>query len=95
MKKIDTSGHYPYRELFTVSVNTQKLCYTAVGVDADGNYILHKSGTSNNSSGYGSWDEYYFLSKSEYERYAGSSRGYVGAPNPAPKVSKKKSKRRR
>jgi len=71
MKKIITNGRHPYRELFTVSVNTQKLSFKAVGIDDEGNYILHESSTYNMGNAYGSSDDYYILSKSEYEALKG------------------------
>ena len=72
MKKIETSTHLATKHLFDVMVDTNKLCYEAIEQDEDGNYILHKSRTVNQSSGYGEESEYYLLTPEEAEQYKNS-----------------------
>ena len=69
MKKIETDTHLATKHLFNVMVDKEKLCYEAVEVDKSGNYILHKSYTVNQGSGYGEESEYYLLTTEEYEQY--------------------------
>ena len=49
------------KELFTVSVDRNKLTYETIEQDASGRIILHKSKTTNRGSGYGEEDEYRVL----------------------------------
>ena len=67
MIKIDTDIHYPYKKLFDVLIDTNKLCFETVGRDGEGRLILHKSRTVNMSSAYGEENDYYVLSQEEFE----------------------------
>ena len=69
MKKSGGKKRRQTKELFTVSVDKNKLSYETIEQDESGRIVLHKSKTTNRGSGYGEEDEYYVLSKEEYERY--------------------------
>ena len=69
MRKINTNTHLRTKHLFDVKIDTNKLYFEAVEQDEDGNYILHKSFTINQSSGYGEESEYYLLTPEEYQQY--------------------------
>ena len=69
MEKIETNSRYDYKKLFDALIDKEKLCSETVGIDEFDNYILHKSGTGNNSSAYYTWDEYYVLTEDEYREY--------------------------
>lgn len=69
MRKINTRIHLRTKHLFDVKIDSNKLYFEAVEQDEDGNYILHKSFTINQSSGYGEESEYYLLTPEEYEQY--------------------------
>lgn len=71
MKKIMTNGRLSYRKIADIVIDRNRLYSETIGVDADGNYILHKSTTINMGSGYGDDNEYFYLSKSEYQRLLG------------------------
>jgi len=69
MRKINTNTHLRTKHLFDVKIDTNKLYFEAVEQDEDGNYILHKSFTINQSGGYGEESEYYLLTPEEYQQY--------------------------
>ncbi len=71
MKKIVTNGRLSYKKIADIVVDRKRLYSETIGVDAHGNYILHKSTTTNRSSGYGDDNEYYYLSAAEYKRLLG------------------------
>ena len=75
MRKINTRTHLRTKHLFDVKIDTNKLYFEAVEQDEDGNYILHKSFTINQGSGYGEESEYYLLTQDEYEQYRRSYGG--------------------
>ena len=75
MRKINTNTHLRTKHLFDVKIDTNKLYFEAVEQDEDGNYILHKSYTINQGSGYGEESEYYLLTQEEYEQYRRSYGG--------------------
>ena len=74
MKRIETNGHLSYKKIADVVIDTKRLYSETIGIDKDGNYILHKSSTINMSSGYGESSEYFILSEQEFKRYRGSHR---------------------
>ena len=78
MKKINTRIHLRTKHLFDVKIDTNKLYFEAVEQDEEGNYILHKSYTINQSSGYGEESEYYLLTLEEYEQYRSRYGGSLG-----------------
>ncbi len=88
MKKIETRTHLATRHLFDVMVDRNRLCYEAIEQDENGNYILHKSYTINQSSGYGEESEYYLLTQEEYNQY--KNRGPQGNSNKAKQPIKAK-----
>ncbi len=69
MKKINTRTHLSTKHLKTVKVDTQRLYSETIEEDDEGNIILHKSFTTNMSSGYGEESEYYILSPEECQKY--------------------------
>lgn len=69
MKKIKTNTHLGYKRVRDVVVDTNRLYSETIGIDSEGNYILHKSYTTSNSSGYGEESEYFYLSPDEAKRY--------------------------
>ena len=69
MKKINTDKHLSTKKLFDVLIDTRRLYFESVEEDDQGNIILHKCSTINMGSGYGTSDEYFYLTHEEYEQY--------------------------
>ena len=69
MKKIETNTHLRYKKIKDVVIDRNRLYSETIGIDSDGNYILHKSRTINMSSGYGEESEYFILSPDEFKHY--------------------------
>ena len=87
MKKIETNTHLSYKTVRDVVVDRSSLYSETIGIDDDGNYILHKSYTVNCGSGYGEESEYYQLSKEEASSYVSD---HVQETVWAPKVTSDK-----
>lgn len=68
MERLETEDRLDYKKLFTALVDTSKLICEHVGL-FDGDYILDRDITINNSSGYGTRNEYYLLTPDEYIGY--------------------------
>ncbi len=66
MKSIGTDSHYDYKKLFDAATGEDISRRETVGLDGDGNYILHVAETKNIGSACSEVDEYYILSASEY-----------------------------
>ncbi len=73
MDMIYTEERLEYKRLFTVNVDKNKLICEYIGV-FEGGFILHRDITVNNSSGYGTDNEYYSISGDEYQRYVDMAR---------------------
>ncbi len=59
-----------YRELFVAEADRQRRSFRAVGVDAQGRYVLEHYEEYSLGSGTGSAGAYYVLTDAEYRRYA-------------------------
>ncbi len=59
-----------YRELFVVEADRQRLSFRAVGVDAQGRFVLEHYEEYGLGSAVGSAGAYYVLNEAEYKRYA-------------------------
>ncbi|MCR5814958.1 MAG: hypothetical protein K6G15_10790 [Desulfovibrio sp.] len=67
MKKIAAQD---YEKLFSVSVDSEKRAFTAVGLGENGAYLLVESEEYNLGSAYDVVEQYYELSLSEVKEYA-------------------------
>lgn len=59
-----------FRELFTVEVNTKKMCFSSVGRNGADQFVLMKSWDYNIGNAYSSNEEFYLLSLKEVKEYA-------------------------
>ena len=69
MKNKIIHQHLATKKLFDVVIDTNRLYCETIEEDNLGNILLHKSYTINMSSGYGTEDEYSYLTQEEYEEY--------------------------
>ena len=69
MKKSNSNKRPQTKTLMDVKIDKNKLSYESIEQDASGRILLHKSSSGSGSNGYGGRDEYYELSREEYEQY--------------------------